>query len=99
MPRENGRRFRVSGCSNHGIPPIHRFSSELAQCSARDHMALKVEGVIDRCMCGEESLRRTSGLEAPHPLLSLPYRETRILGPAVDPTAGYVASSHPRFAQ
>ncbi len=34
MPRENGRRLRVSRCSGHGIPPIHRFSSELAQCSA-----------------------------------------------------------------
>jgi hypothetical protein len=47
MPRENGRRLRVSRCSSHGIPPIHRFSSELAQCSARDQMALNVEGVLD----------------------------------------------------
>ena len=62
-------------------------------------MALNVEGVIDRCMCGEESLRRTGGLEALHPSFSLPYREMRILGPVVDPTAGYVASSHPKFAQ
>jgi len=50
-------------------------------------------------MCGEESLRRTGGLEALHPSFSLPYREMRILGPIVDPTAGYVASSHPKFAQ
>ena len=49
-------------------------------------MALNVEGVIDRCMCGEKSLRRTGGLEALHPSFSLPYREMRILGPIVDPT-------------
>ncbi len=97
--RENGRRLRVSHCSSHGIPPIHRFSSELAQCCARDQMALNVEGVIDRCMCGEELLRRTGGLEALHPSFSPPYRVMRILGPIVDPTAGYVASSYPKFAQ
>ena len=62
-------------------------------------MALSVEGVIDRRMCGGESVRRTGGLEALHPSFSLPYREMRILGPVVDPTAGYVASYHPKFAQ
>ncbi len=97
--RENARRRHVSRGSSHGIPPIHRFSSELSHCSARDQMALNVEGVIDRCMCGEQSLRRTGGLKALHPSFSLPYREMRILDPIVDPTAGYVASSHPKFAQ
>jgi len=62
-------------------------------------MALNVEGVIDRCMCGEESLRGTSWFESLHPSFSLPYREMRILGPIVDPTAGYVASSQSKFAQ
>ena len=62
-------------------------------------MALNVEGVIDRCMRGDKSLRRTGVLEAVQPSFSLPYREMRILGPIVDPTAGYVASSHPKFAQ
>jgi len=63
-----------------------------AQCSARDQMALNVEGAIDRCMCGEESLRRTGGIEALHPSFSLPYRQMRILGPIVDPSAGDVAA-------
>ena len=65
-----------------------------AQCSARDQIALNVEGAIDRCMCGEESLRRTGGIEALHPSFSLPYRQMRILGPIVDPSAGDVASLH-----
>ena len=34
LPRKNTRRRRVSRRSSHGIPPVHRLSSELAQCSA-----------------------------------------------------------------
>ena len=58
-----------------------------------------MEGVIDRCMCGEESLRRSGGLEALHPSFMLPYREMRILGPIVDPSAGDVASLHAKITQ
>jgi putative transposase len=32
--RKNARRRRVSRSSSYGIPPAHRLSSELAQCSA-----------------------------------------------------------------
>ena len=62
-------------------------------------MALNVEGVIDRCMCGEEPLRRSGVLEALHPSFSLPYREMRILGPIVDPSAGDVASLRAKITQ
>ena len=58
-------------------------------------MALNVEGVIDRCMCGEESLRRTGGLEALHPSFSLPYREMRILGSIVTSPARDMHALHP----
>jgi hypothetical protein len=51
LPRKNVRRSRLSRRLRHGIPPVHCFSSELAQCSSRDQMALDVKGVVDRGMC------------------------------------------------
>ena len=33
LPRKNTRRRRVSRRSSYGIPPVHCFSLELAQCS------------------------------------------------------------------
>jgi hypothetical protein len=34
LPRKNVRRSRLSRRLRHGIPPVHCFSSELAQCSS-----------------------------------------------------------------
>ena len=48
LRRKNTRQRRVSRRSSYGMPPFHRFSSELAQCSARDQMTLDVESVVDR---------------------------------------------------
>jgi len=42
------------------------LSSEEAQCAAGDEVTLEVEGVVDRCMSGEEALRRSRRLEALH---------------------------------
>jgi len=62
-------------------------------------MALNIEGVVDGGVRRKKSLSRTGGFETLHAPFSLAYRQKRILGPIVDPTAGYVASSHPKFAQ
>ena len=57
-------------------------------------MALDIEGVVDCGVCRKKSLGRAGRFETLHAPFSLAYRQMRILGPIVDPTAGYVASSH-----
>jgi len=64
-----------SGGAHCALPYSHRFSAELAHCSAGGQVTLDVEGVVDGGVGGEKLLRGSRRLEALHAPLPLSHRQ------------------------